>query len=965
MIDNTDIIQRAKDANPIEDLVSEDGYPLAGRGKWLKVNRPGTGGLVLNTHDQCFHWNARDMHGDVIRWVEYEHKLDFKEAVNYLCRRARLPEPNWGHQDMATRAAARAREDALSVAVRVFQKWLRSDAAATAYCQARGWSTVEGEGEERKPGSIQKAQLGYSGEGTREEREEMRKELLAAGVDLDSPVAVAITGMQGDVAAWAKRHNLQASELNDEWLLKGYIPGMIGYKRLVYPHIKGGRVVYLSGRSIDAKYHYNLPEVLIGERQPYYSYEYAPRENQVVIVEGQADAVSLAQWGIPALALAGVTPGEGLQEALQRHKVIYVGLDADEAGQKNAWKVADQLGPMVRLVSWHNSGFSSWAGSDGAVNSVKDANDLLRSMHQKGLDRKEQMDLAHKLLEGAPTYVESVCSWAGSQQGAARDAALQQAIAVVARLDEFSFNAKRSPLAKSLQIGVRELQNMLKVFEKVEKERVAGGEPVFTWGGQAAEGWLIEYLYNPDKHEAYLAWRDPEGKVGSGPNVTIDGRRYEPYPPNDVLRNEAVIFPSRLGDKREIRELVAIVEMYIKSVYLLPSDRVSRLMAYYILLTWVYDSFETIIYLRAMGGAGSGKSELMRRIGLICYRTMTANGAGSTSSLFRALERYKGTVFIDEADIQNSDTESDMVKFYNLGAMKNNPIWRTVEVTGPDGNKDWESVSFQTFCPKLVAMRKEFRDDAVGSRSLTFKLQPREMTELKAAGIPLSITAGMREKARALRNLLVRFRLETWRPNIEIDMDYYDLTISARLNQVAGPLLAIAAEDPDQQEDIRRNLREYYAETILNKSMTKAARVLEALWKIWNYPDLHRDMIKVESDGSQLIKVGDVTRIANELMDEMNETDDEVEEEQEDDAKPKWKKKRTKMTPRSIGHILREDFQLQMSERRRDGFWVFFNEPRLLGLSTRFGVNPSDFGPQEGKEGSNGHAQKPVQKPLV
>ncbi len=219
----------------------------------------------------------------------------------------------------------------------------------------------EGEGEERKPGSIQKAVLGYSGEGTREEREEMRRELLAGSVDLDSPIAVAITGMQGDVAAWAKRHGLQASELNDEWLLNGYVPGMIGHKRLVYPHFKGGRVVYLSGRSIDEKWHYNLPEVLVGERQPYYSYEYAPGEDQAVIVEGQADAVSLAQWGIPALALAGVTPGEGLQEALKRHKTIYVGLDADEAGKKNAWKVADQLGPMARLVSWHNSGFSSWA----------------------------------------------------------------------------------------------------------------------------------------------------------------------------------------------------------------------------------------------------------------------------------------------------------------------------------------------------------------------------------------------------------------------------------------------------------------------------------------------------------------------------------------------------------------------------------------------------------------------------
>ena len=503
-MDNTDIVEQVKERNPIEDLVAEDGYTLPTRGRYRKVNQPGLGGLVVDVRNQCYHWNQKAEHGDVIAWVEHQHKLDFKEAVSFLCRRAGLPEPNWGHQDPAVRAAARAKEDALSVAVRVFQKWLQRDAAATAYCQARGWTTVEGEGEEQKLGSIQKAQLGYSGEGTAAEREEMRSELLAGGVDLDSPIAVAITGMQGDVAGWAKRHGLQASQLQDEWTLGGYIPGMIGRKRLVYPHFKGGRTVYLSGRSIDAKYHYNLPEVLVGERQPYYSYEYAPGEDLVVIVEGQADAVSLAQWGIPALALAGVTPGEGMQEALKRHEVIYVGLDADAAGQKNAWKVADALGPMVRLVSWHSTGFSSWANSEGQAASVKDANDLLRSMAQKGLDRKEQMDLIHKVLEKAPTYAESVCNWAGAQQGAAGTRRCGRRLRWWQSWVSSIWRFYRKQLANSLGVDQRELANMLKVIVAAEKERVAGGEPVFTWG-EFVEGWLLEYLYDPEQHEA--SWR--------------------------------------------------------------------------------------------------------------------------------------------------------------------------------------------------------------------------------------------------------------------------------------------------------------------------------------------------------------------------------------------------------------------------------------------------------------------------
>ena len=364
-------------------------------------------------------------------------------------------------------------------------------------------------------------------------------------------------------------------------------------------------------------------------------------------------------------------------------------------------------------------------------------------------------------------------------------------------------------------------------------------------------------------------------------------------------------------------------------------------MAYYVVMTWMYDCFETIMYLRAMGPAGGGKSELMNRIGLICYRMMKSSGAGSTSSLFRALERYKGTVFIDEADIQNSDAESDMVKFYNMGAMRGNTIWRTVEVM-IDGKRDWETKSFQTFCPKLIAMRKDFSDDAVGSRSLTFKVQPKEMIELIAAKIPLSITSEIRIKAEAIRNLLLRYRLEMWQPEIEIDPAFYDLSISARLNQVAGPLLAMAKDDPAQQEEIRNNLREYYSESILDKSMTIAARVIEALWRIYKYSDLNASLVKVEPDGTELIKIGDITRIANQIMDMMNETG----EEDEDDSH----RRKSGLKPHRVGRILREDLQMEVTPRRRDGFWVVWNEPRLLGLSVRFGIDPEEFAQGEPKD---------------
>ena len=55
---------------------------------------------------------------------------DFKTAIEELCRRAKIPEPNWGKEDKATRLAARAREDVFSVACSVFVGWLWKDVDA-------------------------------------------------------------------------------------------------------------------------------------------------------------------------------------------------------------------------------------------------------------------------------------------------------------------------------------------------------------------------------------------------------------------------------------------------------------------------------------------------------------------------------------------------------------------------------------------------------------------------------------------------------------------------------------------------------------------------------------------------------------------------------------------------------------------------------------------------------------------
>lgn len=983
-----DIVEQIKAKLRIEDVIIQDGYALAGRSRYRKCTVAGTGGLVVDVQKQTYHWNARGEWGDVIAWYQRQHRMDFRGAVEALASLAHLDPPVWSRQNDASRVAYRARTDAMTAAASVFHRWLMKSERARTYIEGRGWTIYEtDEDGEQVGGTVLQAYLGYCGSGTEDELRELRGDLLAAGVDLSSPVAVAIVGFTGDVKRWAGEHEVEIQ--HDDWIARGKIPGIWGRDGLVYTHTHNGRVVYLTYRSIEGKQHYNLPVELVGARQMYHNQVYYPDSDEVVLVEGQADAISLGRWGISAIALAGVTPGDNLAETLAKHKTIYVATDADVTGINAAWRICKTLGPTTRLLPWVDldevdfkppekanskqrelfemanqiaravSGVMRWPVPDklkayeknGELVDVKDGNDLLRAMSQANVTPDIQTRTVRALLDKTPTYVEAMASWAGAREGAAREEAVKEAVAVIGRLDEFGQSQHKSRLAKLLQVTMRDLDRMVKALTAIT-ERARMGESVYTWG-EFVDGYLLEVLFDPASDRTLLAWRDPDGKIDMGGGVNINGKYYEPYPPNDLLRMGSIHFPTNLGEKKTIGELVTYLKMYLKSVYIMPSDKLTKLVAYWILETYLYDAFPSTIYLRAMGGAGAGKSEFILRVGLCCYRMMQASGTDSTASLFRAVHRYRGTVLVDEADMQYSDTESEMVKFYNQGAFKGRPIMRTREITLEDGSKDWETVAYNIYSPKLIGMRKDFKDDAVGTRSLTLKLTSREMPELVKAGIPLNVDQNILAKASAIRNLLIRYRLETWQPEIAIDPAWFDLSISPRLNQVAGPLLAMAREDPEQQEDIRHTLRDYYQETIISQSMTLAARVIEAIWKIWNYPDLHKECVKNDEEGAQLIKIGDITKITNQIINEMND-----EEEDDDDEERSKFTKRKELKSQRVGRIIREELQFQVTERRRDGFWMIWNEPRLVGLSTKFGVNPTDFGPKPEKP-------KPVQANLT
>jgi DNA primase len=932
-----DLVIQVKQVNRIEDIVGDEpGYSISGHGRYMTTREHDS--LIVDTHNQSYWWNSTGEHGDVIEWLCKRKGWDFKAAVEYLCKRGGLQSPDWRKQDPTVRMAARQREDVLSVVCDLSHKWLLANPAAVEYCHGRGWTDE----------TIKRTRLGYTG--NRDQQEQYQKDLInslgGAGIDIHSPAAVAVLGFKGNVQTWCLDYGVSPRK---EWLDSDKIYGVIGWDRLVYFHFFGGRCIYFSLRGMQEREHFNPPVELMGERQIYVNPRWSSAESMCVIVEGKADAITLDQWDIPAAALNGVAADDRVARLLgatkeNKRAIFYLGLDADKAGNLASSKVASLLGPMTRIVDWKDITEKIFLALKSDLNeiSIKDTNDVLKASITKGLDQGDFQRELGFCLNTSRTYVETVSEWAGKQEGAERDNAIRLSLNVIAAMSEMERAQYQKVLAKNLQIDQRELSRMVKTIQDMAKKKDNDGDAVvFTVGG-FINGWVVELLYNREKHTTQLAWRDPNGNVSSGDSVVIDGIKYKPEPAEETFRERGILFPSELGKLKKAGELASMIELYLNSVYILPNELTTKIISYWVLVTWLYDCFNALPYLRAIGSSGAGKSELLYRVGLVSYRLLMAGGADTVSTLFRSVEHFRPTVLFDEGDIEKSDAANEVVKFFNFGAMKGHPIWRADEVIDQDGKKTYRSKMYPTYCPKMIGMRHDFKDDAVGNRCITFKIQERGMRELMARNISLVVDEEIHQRAQGIRNLMIRWRLQHWQPEIKINRDYYEMDISARLNQITGALMMVAQDDESLRNEIKGFMREYYLEMTQNKSMTIIARVIEAIIKIYKFPDTHKQMVVTEEEGSEKILIGHVTKIANEIIEQMNSTVDE--DHPSNDQEQKLNKR--DLSPHRIGRLIRDDMQLRVSRRTNKGFFVYYDETRINELARQYGIDPDELGPQ-------------------
>jgi hypothetical protein len=410
------------------------------------------------------------------------------------------------------------------------------------------------------------------------------------------------------------------------------------------------------------------------------------------------------------------------------------------------------------------------------------------------------------------------------------------------------------------------------------------------------DGTLVELVYQPQQARTGLAlysagrWTLQE-YVDAG-----NGIRLVPFSPkNNLIKNEAVLLPSEPRLYGSEDELIASISGFIRR-YADLTPSFEKVATHYVILSWLYDAFNELPYLRLRGDYGTGKTRTLLTIGSICYKPFFASGASTVSPIFHTLDAFRGTLIIDEADFRFSDASAEIVKVLNNGNVRGMPVLRTML----NRQREFNPQAFHVFGPKIVATRGSYQDTGLESRFITEEMGGRPLR----ADIPINLPPSFKDESRELRNKLLLFRFRN-RHSAKLNEKLVDRRLEPRLSQIFTPLLSVVAS-PSVRDELCAIAANTQTELVAAQGMSPEAQVLECI--VGFLGDTSRSTISVANIAEAMRQ-----RFANEY----------------DRA----------ITNRWVGGILRR--RLNIRPYKSHGIYVVFvsERSRIETLCKRFGVD--------------------------
>ena len=410
---------------------------------------------------------------------------------------------------------------------------------------------------------------------------------------------------------------------------------------------------------------------------------------------------------------------------------------------------------------------------------------------------------------------------------------------------------------------------------------------------------LYEMVFDRKENKTSFSKMDRDGNLETLiEEVEIEGRKYKPLPPSyNLVEKDVILFPSLATPYTNEEEILKEIQTFVHK-YLDISEVFEQIATYYVLFTWMFDKFNEVPYLRAIGDFGSGKSRFIQAIGILCYKPVFTGGATTPSPIFRIVNEVHGTLIIDEADFKFSDMTSEIVKILNTGYQRGMPVLRS------EGKGTFEVKAYDVFCPKIVATRETFSDKALESRFLVEEMGAGKLR----ADIPRTLDESFYKEAENIRNKLLMWRLKNYFEPIERRHDLIE-GIHPRLNQIVMPLLSII-KDEAIREHLKTFIVKYNTDLVADRGLSWESDIVFAVLKLEYELKVHEITVK---------------QITDEVNREIDISDDTLQ-------------------ARKVGWYLRSKLQLKPYKTRK-GFVLSFkeNKKRLDMWKERFGITDADI----------------------
>lgn len=384
------------------------------------------------------------------------------------------------------------------------------------------------------------------------------------------------------------------------------------------------------------------------------------------------------------------------------------------------------------------------------------------------------------------------------------------------------------------------LEDVQKLAREITKENQEQEIPVP--GFILRDGTVGEMVVSSDGERAFIVAVD--GLVKKVMDYQFGKFSY--IPTHDPLVGQVVHFATRAQPYDSQISLFEEIKAFIHCYLELPNNY-EDIASLYVLLTWVYEFAPAIPYLRVIGDWGSGKTRFLQVVGSICFRPIFASGATTPSPIFRILDKFRGTLVLDEADFKDSSAWVEIVKILNNGYRPGFPVLRADKEDGK-----WHPHGFQVFGPKLIATRSPFQDEALESRCLTA-----QMLSLTRQDIPRVLPQAFYSEVEALRSKLLTFRLANLLKlkGRTFGNELLEPDLQPRLQELLIPLKAMVDGDEAMIEALYHFIRRHQEVLLSRRRESPAGRILAAL-------------IELREEGKELS--------AKNIADKVNEMDDEA-----------------------------------------------------------------------------------------